>query len=591
MPSSDEHDELALNAVTQVVENEIGEEPVLGQLQMVVIGNGTFATHPLADGTLAIGRSRSCDVAIADESISRRHAVLRVGETITIEDLSSANGTRVRGNEVAVGHPVEISVGELVGLGKISFMLQHRSRPPRARRLWTHDYFEARLEEECARTKRSNSAFALLRIHTDRNALVNLVEETLAELVRDTDILGKLGPHDYEVLLPDTTPTKSDEAVRRFESKLVERGLKCKIVVACCPRDGRHSHELIARVQTPSNTPVKPSVAGIVVVDAQMQSLHRLVEQIADSQIGVLLLGETGVGKEVFARAVHHASPRAGGPFVELNCAALTESLLESELFGHEKGSFTNATIAKPGLIETAHGGTLFLDEIGDMPLSTQAKLLRLLEDSKLRRVGALKNRAVDVRFVAATNSDLEARMADGAFRSDLFFRLNGVTIVIPPLRNRMGDLEPLAHAFIHRVWSRDFPAPVLAPDALALMRDYCWPGNVRELKNMMERAVLLCGVGPIHEAHLPAEKMRGTVMTGRPRSEPSKQTESVVFVQTRRRGSEDEQRWIVQALKQAGGNQTRAAILLGISRRTLVNRLNDYNLADRPRKAKKPQG
>jgi two-component system, NtrC family, response regulator AtoC len=590
VPSPDEHDELALNAVTQVGQDEIGDEPVLDQLQMVVIGNGTFATHPLSDGAVTIGRSRSSDVAIADESISRRHAILRLREKVTIEDLGSANGTRVRGNELKVGRPVEIVVGELVGLGKISFILQHRSRPSRARRLWTHDYFEARLDEECARTKRSNTAFALLRIQTDRNAPTTLVEETLAELVRDTDILGKSGPHDYEVLLPDTTPTKSDEAVRRFDSKLVERGLKYKIVVACCPRDGRRSHELMARVQTPSSSPATPSAAGIVVVDAQMQSLHRLVEQIADSQIGVLLLGETGVGKEVFARAVHHASPRAAGPFVELNCAALTESLLESELFGHEKGSFTNATIAKPGLIETAHGGTLFLDEIGDMPLSIQAKLLRILEDSQLRRVGALKNRAVDVRFVAATNSDLEARIADGAFRSDLFFRLNGVTIVIPPLRDRMADLEPLAKAFIHRAWSRNSQAPTLDADALALMKGYCWPGNVRELKNMMERAILLCGVGPIRQDHLPAEKMRATVMTGRPRSEPTKQIENVVFVQARRRGSEDEQRWITQALEQAGGNQTRAAVLLGISRRTLVNRLNDYNHVDRPRKAKKRQ-
>src|SRR5262249_3445257 len=156
--------------------------------------------------------------------------------------------------------------------------------------------------------------------------------------------------------------------------------------------------------------------------DARMQGLHRLAAQVASSNLSVLLLGETGVGKEVFARAVHRASPRASGPFVEVNCAALTETLLESELFGHERGAFTNAVSTKPGLIEVAHGGTLLLDEIGDMPLSTQVKLLRVIEDSQLRRVGGLKPRSIDVRFIAATNSDIETKVEQGTFRRDLYF-------------------------------------------------------------------------------------------------------------------------------------------------------------------------
>ncbi len=598
----EEHDELALTAVTPVGNHDFGDELRPGHLHLVVIGDGNFATHPLPAGaTVSIGRSNQCDIAVDDKSISRRHAILNIGKTVTIEDLGSANGTRVRGNQLKPGHPIAIAVGELIGLGTVSVIVQHQSRPARTRKMWTHDYFEARLEEECAREERSGVMFALMRIHADRRAPTSFVEETLFEFVRESDILGKHGPHEYELLLLDTPPDKADDVVRRFEGKLLERGLKCRMFVACCPRDGRSPHLLTARVQAPASKD-RPVTTGpeIVVSDAQMQSLHRLVEQVAGSKIGVLLLGETGVGKEVFARAVHRASQRAAGPFVELNCAALTETLLESELFGHEKGAFTHASSAKPGLIETADGGTLLLDEIGDMPLSTQVKLLRVIEDSQLRRVGGLKSRAIDVRFVAATNSNLEARIAEGTFRSDLFFRLNGVTILIPPLRDRLPELEPLALTFIAKSWPSDAGrSPTLSPEALELMRSYRWPGNVRELKHMIERAVLLCGKGPIQPEHLPAEKMRAdrrpepqlptpsaasAVGTIPPATEPSAST----VMLSRRKGSEDEEQWIMQALERAGGNQTLAARLLGISRRTLVNRLNDYKSVHRPRKDKK---
>ena len=615
----DDPDALAHTAVTPVGKQGTDGEIRQGHLQLVMIGNGAFATHPLPDGAaLTIGRSNRCEISIDDESMSRRHALLKLGDTVTIEDLGSVNGTRVRGKALKLGRPVEIAVGELVGLGTISIILQQRSRTGRPRRLWTHDYFEARLEEECARQARSGVAFALLHIHPDQRAPTSFIEETLADVLRDTDIFGKYGPHQYEVILADAPPDKVDGAVRRIETKLLERGLKCRIVVACCPRDGGSPYQLAAKVQSPpATTNVVKGAGDIVVSDIQMKSLHKLVEQIADSKIGVLLLGETGVGKEVFARAVHRASRRSGGPFVELNCAALTETLLESELFGHEKGAFTHATSTKAGLIETADGGTLLLDEIGDMPLSTQVKLLRVIEDSQLRRVGALKARAIDVRFVAATNTDLDAQMERGAFRRDLFFRLNGVTIVIPPLRERLSELVPMATMFIRATWPRESgPPPGFDPDSLALMRSYSWPGNVRELKNMIERAVLLCGGGPIKPEHLPAEKMRSILMTGRSSAAPSHNSsrsgdppptvgahntrpgetppnEAMASVRSFRRGSDEERKRIMDALDQAGGNQTLTARVLGISRRTLVNRLNEYEHVHRPRKdgSKKQRG
>jgi DNA-binding NtrC family response regulator len=504
--------------------------------------------------------------------------VLDVGDAVTVADLGSVNGTMVRGQKLEPNQPVAITVGELVAFGTVSVILQARSRTVRPRTLWTHDHFMARLEEECAREERSGAAFTLIRIQFGTAVPTGFVEETLGELLRDSDILGKYSGHVYELLLPDTPANKAEEAVQRIERKLLERGLRSKAFIACCPRDGRSAAELDAKAQRPRSGEhsTGKAIADIVVADTQMQALYKLVEQIAVSDISVLLLGETGAGKEVFARAIHRCSPRASGPFIELNCAALTEQLLESELFGHEKGAFTNAVAAKPGLLEVAHGGTLFLDEIGDMPLTTQVKLLRAIEDSQLRRVGGLKSRSIDVRFVAATNSDIEVMVARNTFRSDLFFRLNGVTILIPPLRERLGELEPLSRAFIKHA-ARGNARPSLTPEALAVMRAYAWPGNVRELKHVIERAVLLCQNGSIQAEHV-------SVKTSRPTPAPPElapregATREVPPLARPRKGSDEERAWIMRALEQTNGNQTLAAKMLGISRRTLVNRLSDYS-------------
>jgi two-component system, NtrC family, response regulator AtoC len=593
-----DNDELGLTAVTAVVPGDAVEDVRPGQLQLFVIGGRAFATHPLQDaGTLTIGRSSQCDIEVDDRSISRRHATLSIGETVTIEDLGSANGTFVRGQRLTSGNPAVISVGELVALGSANIILQRRAHPVPARQVWTRATFELLLEEECAREAGSGAGFALLRIHADRRAPSSFLEETLTELLRESDVLARCGPHEYEVLLRETPAVNADGAARRIDSKLLERGLRCQISVACCPRDGTTASQLSARTQGPV---IKDKPAGawadVVISDTRMQGLHRLVEQVSGSSICVLLLGETGVGKEVFARAVHRASPRAAGPFVEVNCAALTESLLESELFGHERGAFTNAVSAKPGLVEMADGGTLLLDEIGDMPLSTQVKLLRVIEDSQLRRVGALKARHIDVRFVAATNSDIEAQVEQGTFRRDLFFRLNGVTIVIPPLRERPSEIEPLARAFIRRSRSQSGgPRLELAPEALELLRRHHWPGNVRELKNVVERAMLLCGSGPILPEHLLIRRPTAADDSpARPSPWPGDQAAAHADVRTPmfpaypRKGSQEEQQWIMQTLERTGGNQTAAARLLGISRRTLVNRLNDYEHVNRPRKKSK---
>jgi len=310
----------------------------------------------------------------------------------------------------------------------------------------------------------------------------------------------------------------------------------------------------------------------------------------------VLILGETGVGKEVTARAIHERSPRATGPMICLNCAALAESLLESELFGYERGAFTGANQAKPGLIEAAHHGTVFLDEIGEMPLGLQAKLLRVLEQREVQRLGALRPRAVDVRFIAATNRDLEKEIAAGRFREDLYFRINGISITIPPLRERLDELEALANQFVVRAaeQARRRP-PRISGQVLALMKRYAWPGNIRELRNAMERAVLLSSGDLITLEHIPSERWAPVVPVGKrpPSAAPPAGAPAMGDAATQAAGDlfagMSERERVVAALEASKGNQTQAARLLGVSRRTLITRMEDYHLP-RPRKRDEPE-
>jgi DNA-binding NtrC family response regulator len=299
--------------------------------------------------------------------------------------------------------------------------------------------------------------------------------------------------------------------------------------------------------------------------------------QIAASAETVLISGETGTGKELVARAIHMLSSRANGPFVPINCGAIPESLIESELFGHEKGAFTGAVKNRKGKFETAHNGTLFLDEIGDMPIILQIRLLRVLEDKEIYRIGSEKKISVNVRVITATHMDLETAVRDGLFREDLYYRLNVLRIHLPPLRERVDDIPILALHFLERAFDemgRSKPYPAFSPETIYLLQQYPWKGNVRELRNVMTRVATLLPpdtkhVFPMHiVSHLGEnKKSEGSLDT--------RQISSGIFIQKGTTIDKAEDMLINEALKQTGGNRTRAAKFLGISLRTLRRKLN----------------
>ena len=320
----------------------------------------------------------------------------------------------------------------------------------------------------------------------------------------------------------------------------------------------------------------------IVGEDPRLKQVTIAMHRAAASDATVLIEGESGTGKELFARAVHALSPRADGPFVAINCAAIPETLLETELFGYEKGAFTGAAQRKPGKFELAHRGTLFLDEIGDLPLTLQAKILRALEEKQFERVGGTTLLHVDVRVVAATNRNLKAAVAARQYREDLYFRLSVFPITIPPLRERPGDIALLARYFVDRFCRELRKKVVLAPDAIDAMQAYSWRGNVRELQNCMERAVILTDGDSIHARHLNLTSHLHAPLAAEARSTgPWDEIDlsGSLADATKRVLTEVERRKCTQALAEANGNAGRAAEILQVSYKVFLQKARDFRL------------
>ncbi len=311
----------------------------------------------------------------------------------------------------------------------------------------------------------------------------------------------------------------------------------------------------------------------------QMQDIMRIIERVAPSKASVLIQGESGTGKEVVAQAIHRLSPRSKKGFVPINCAAIPDTLMETELFGYEAGAFTDARRQKRGLIEMADGGTLFLDEISTLKLELQAKLLRILETESVRRVGAMKDIHVDTRVIAATNRDLREAISENSFREDLYYRLSVVVLDIPPLRERIEDIDRFVAAFVaHFNTTRATNVKGVSQEALSLMRQYEWPGNVRELRNVIERAMILCNGDEINVGDLPAE-----IVTKEPGMAFASNLVSIPPVASgvdmKATVADIEKRMIREALSQAEGNKSRAARLLGVSRDVLNYSIQKYGL------------
>jgi DNA-binding NtrC family response regulator len=433
--------------------------------RLVVFWDGGAVSKALpGTGTWIIGRGEDVHVRVDHPSVSRRHVALHLTSSVRIEDLGSANGTRVAGRALVPRQPVALASGDIVSLGDARLMIQ--------------------------------------------------------------------------------APTDEGQPAATAE-----------------PRSGP--------------------------VGAAMRAVYETAERMALGTISVLLLGETGVGKEILATHIHEASKREG-PFLRLNCAAVSETLVESELFGHEKGAFTGAAKAKSGLLEAASGGTVLLDEVADLSIGMQSKLLRALENREVFRVGSVRPTTIDVRFLAATSRDVHALVADGRFRADLYYRLGGAVIRIPPLRERTEEIRSLAELLLRASAERMRRAPPRLHDhAVSLLERHAWPGNVRELRNVVERAILLAPsdeIGPSHvvfddapppsAASVPSFHPPETMRTVPP-ADAGKLSEVLSGIEKER---------ILAALEACGGNQTRAAEMLGMRRATLVARLDAYGVK-RPRR------
>jgi DNA-binding NtrC family response regulator len=424
--------------------------------------------------------------------------------------------------------------------------------------------------------------YEVLGVGTGEDALAKFPEFAPNVILADVelpgmnglDLLGHLGDEIEQIPVIIITGRGSDErvvqAIEVGAYWYIEKPLKPPVLQALLKRVFEHLRDKQTVAALTRDLRGAGKLGALVGSSGAMQDVMRQVEIAAPSTASVLITGETGSGKEIVARSIHMLSPRAERPFVAINCSAIPESLMESEIFGHEKGAFTGAAERRIGCFELAHGGTLLLDEIGEMPPQTQAKLLRVLEDHKVRRLGSKVETPVDVRVLAATNKNPEQAVAEGQLRQDLYFRLNVFHIHLPPLRNHKGDLPPLIDHLLADISEKHGKKVTgVGADVMELFKSYPWPGNVRELRNVLERSAIASDRGTINRQHLPSDFGHAPAIAGAGLGGlhfPVGTTVDAV-----------ERELIVQTLAATNQNKTRAAELLGISLKTLHNKLKEY--------------
>ena len=518
-------------------------------------------------GSVVLGRDADCDLALGDASVSRKHATLEMrADHATLADLGSRNGTFVNGERLGNGTR-RVARGDEITLGSARVALLAKSMIPAGvkpvlvrgaifRRLDAQIAEGLDVEARVLRTPRPWH-----EIDGISAWIAALPSDAYVGLLGEQALVVAGGRVVFDALRPDSLDIQIGIARARESRATSGRDL---VTAALRAIGASRAH---AR-----------SDSKLVFVSPAMRAVYEEAAKIAPTNVSVLVIGETGVGKEVLARHLHEKSGRRGA-LVSVNTAALPEALVESELFGHERGAFSGALQAKTGLIEAANGGTLFLDEIGDLPMALQAKLLRVLEDRSVRRVGATQERKIDVRIVAATHCDLARAVDEQSFRRDLLFRLNACTLHIPPLRERIPEIERLALEFL-RSATPPGRAISLSPEAADLLRRYTWPGNVRELRNVVERGAAMAG-STLRPEDLP-EYVRSP-----PAIAPQPVGAKGADAAPSRDGGDDvrdevkdfERQRIVAALAQTNGNQSQAAKLLGLPRRTLAYKMTKLKI------------
>lgn len=546
------------------------------------------------DRPLIVGRAPEAGLRIDDLTLSREHArFLLSGSRVLVEDLGSKNGTFFAGSRVT---RVELTIGDEIVLGSVALQVHALGDKGDSLGLVREELLRHHLEEELTRARQFRRPFALLlvRVFSQGGAATSEPEdsawiEAVRSHLRPVDHLALYGSSALEVLLPETGAEEAHRIAQAMAASRAGGGSQLLVGLALYPASGETADELFeaAREAAHRASPGQPVESGPAELPAReggpqgaliagqaMRPVLETVASVATSRLPVILHGETGTGKEVLAQLIHESGPRKGRRIVRVNCGAIPKDLVESTLFGHERGAFTGALQQQKGVFEEADGGTVFLDEIGELPPAAQASLLRVLEVGAFNRVGSNREIEVDVRIVAATHRDLEVMAEAGTFRSDLYYRLSGVVIEIPPLRDRHDEIEPLARRFLHAAnKANGRRVEGLSPETLALLKTYSWPGNVRELRNVVERAVVVTQGVLIGPDDLPAR-----VRTGgrRPEAGPSKAAapETPDPEQAREKVHQFEARMLEEALAATGWNRAEAARKLGMPVRTLSYRL-----------------
>ncbi len=595
----------------------LGTVPGLGAINpgcphlVVVEESSSFPRALPAAGEFLIGRGEESDLQLTAPGASRRHAILTVTDgEVRIRDLGSRNGTLVNGARIEGEQP--LFAGDTIAIGTVALILY---LAPAAGRQPLVDArtFHRRVEDELERARlfdRPVGVFCLLiEAGADREAIRARVDGEL----RRVDQASWLSPVELVGVLPEVDQAAGAALLGRLLDSVralvpsARAGLAVYPVAACETDALLAAARAAARGASPEAPGIDPDGdarieigdRSMVVADATMRGLVELIRRLARSDLPVLVEGETGVGKENAAFALHAWSSRQGGPFVPVNCAAFSENLIESELFGSEKGAFSGAVASRPGLLETAAGGTLFFDEIGELPLTLQPKLLRVLESKRALRVGGTRERDLDVRVVAATNRNLAEEVARGRFRADLLFRLNAATVVLPPLRNRPREIAVLARTFLAAACrGPGMTAKAFASASLPLLAAHPWPGNVRELKNVVEYLAATTAEAVIEPAALrvrlgaggAAAPLSDPPAPAPPPAAPGDNARATRAYAAPRAALADEIRALerarmLEALEQTGWVQTRAAELIGMPLRTFQQKVKQHGLV-RPRQA-----